>query len=191
MVIWKGEDGIELAASLETTEGCDQLWAIICGFFEGTLDLCDLELLYDDDDPSDEQQRQQQELLQRRQMQIQQQRLQEEQQMRSLHLPETISFDNLSEVEGILQVAIRHVTGKRTIAAQVLDLGLIPQILDLFRIAEDLHNLPILHQLYQVLRGIVLLNTPTVLSELFEEHHIMHVVGIFECKCARYGLVIN
>lgn len=179
VIIWKSEEGADLAVSLETVQGCEQLWEILSGFYQGSLDFAGQleEIQMDQRDLS---------LQSDKQQQIQQLRQKEELQMQSLRLPETVTFDNLAEIEGTLQVAIRHMTGKRNISAQVLDLGLIPQLLDLFRIAEDLQNIPILHQLYYIMRGIVLLNTPTVLSELFEDHHIMQVVGIFECTFDEY-----
>ena len=56
----------------------------------------------------------------------------------------------------------------------------IPKLLELFHICEDLENITGLHHLYNIFRTLFLINKASLLNIIFQEEHIVSVVGCLE-----------
>jgi len=62
----------------------------------------------------------------------------------------------------------------------VLQQEYVPQLVTLFNTVEDLENVPDLHHLFQIFKGLVLLNDTGVYEELLREDLINGVIGALE-----------
>jgi protein phosphatase-4 regulatory subunit 3 len=55
-----------------------------------------------------------------------------------------------------------------------------PKLLDIFRMCEDLENLDDLHMLFKLVRGIILLNSPSIFEKIFSDEFILDIIGALE-----------
>ncbi|KAF3334539.1 serine/threonine-protein phosphatase 4 regulatory subunit 3B-like isoform X1 [Carex littledalei] len=55
-----------------------------------------------------------------------------------------------------------------------------PKLVDIFRMSEDLDNIDGLHMMYRLVRGIILLNNPTIFDRMFSDDCIMDIIGALE-----------
>ncbi|KAL5227152.1 hypothetical protein ABZP36_015417 [Zizania latifolia] len=55
-----------------------------------------------------------------------------------------------------------------------------PKLLDIFRICEDLENLDDLHMIFKLVRGIILLNSPSIFDKIFSDEFILDIIGALE-----------
>ena len=69
---------------------------------------------------------------------------------------------------------------REKIASLVLKKDYLRQLLDLFRICEDLDDQDGLHMMYHLVRGLVLLNDASLFDELLRDSNVMDVVGALE-----------
>ncbi|KAJ4768090.1 Serine/threonine-protein phosphatase 4 regulatory subunit 3 [Rhynchospora pubera] len=60
------------------------------------------------------------------------------------------------------------------------DSDFFPKLVDLFRLSEDLENIDGLHMIYRLVRGIILLNNPSIFDRMFSDDFIMDIIGALE-----------
>ncbi|XP_024636962.1 serine/threonine-protein phosphatase 4 regulatory subunit 3 isoform X3 [Medicago truncatula] len=54
------------------------------------------------------------------------------------------------------------------------------KLMGLFRVCEDLENMDGLHMIFKIVKGIILLNSPTILERIFKEEFIVDIIGALE-----------
>ncbi|KAI5007565.1 serine/threonine-protein phosphatase 4 regulatory subunit 3B isoform X2 [Hordeum vulgare subsp. vulgare] len=60
------------------------------------------------------------------------------------------------------------------------DRDFFPKLLDIFRMCEDLENLDDLHMIFKLVRGIILLNSPSIFEKIFSDEFILDIIGALE-----------
>ncbi|VAH76483.1 unnamed protein product [Triticum turgidum subsp. durum] len=60
------------------------------------------------------------------------------------------------------------------------DRDFFPKLLDIFRMCEDLENLDDLHMIFKLVRGIILLNSPSIFDKIFSDELILDIIGALE-----------
>ncbi|KAM3349493.1 hypothetical protein ACQJBY_022454 [Aegilops geniculata] len=60
------------------------------------------------------------------------------------------------------------------------DRDFFPKLLDIFRMCEDLENLDDLHMIFKLVRGIILLNSPSIFDKIFSDEFILDIIGALE-----------
>jgi protein phosphatase-4 regulatory subunit 3 len=55
-----------------------------------------------------------------------------------------------------------------------------PKLLEIFRMCEDLENLDDLHMIFKLVRGIILLNSPSIFDKIFSDEFILGIIGALE-----------
>ncbi|KAM0867066.1 hypothetical protein ACQ4PT_042246 [Festuca glaucescens] len=60
------------------------------------------------------------------------------------------------------------------------DRDFFPKLLEIFRMCEDLENLDDLHMIFKLVRGIILLNSPSIFDKIFSDEFILDIIGALE-----------
>jgi protein phosphatase-4 regulatory subunit 3 len=95
--------------------------------------------------------------------------------------PEELPAAELGNLEELVKVvADCSPFAREKIASLVLNKGYLRQLLDLFKVCEDLEDRESLHLMYRLVRGLVLLNDASLFDELLSEENVMDVVGALE-----------
>ncbi|ONM31966.1 binding [Zea mays] len=55
-----------------------------------------------------------------------------------------------------------------------------PKIVDIFRMCEDLENIDDLHMIFKLVKGIILLNSPSIFDKIFSDEFILDIIGALE-----------
>lgn len=95
--------------------------------------------------------------------------------------PEDLPAAELGNLEELVKVmADCSPFAREKIANLVLGKGYLRQLLDIFKVCEDLDDRESLHLMYRLVRGLVLLNDASLFDELLCEQNVMDVVGALE-----------
>ncbi|KAM0893979.1 hypothetical protein ACQ4PT_024780 [Festuca glaucescens] len=62
----------------------------------------------------------------------------------------------------------------------ILKRDFFPKLLEIFRMCEDLENLDDLHMIFKLVRGIILLNSPSIFDKIFSDEFILDIIGALE-----------
>nr|CAB3473076.1 unnamed protein product [Digitaria exilis] len=60
------------------------------------------------------------------------------------------------------------------------DRDFFPKLVDMFRMCEDLENLDDLHMIFKLVKGIILLNSPSIFDKIFSDEFILDIIGALE-----------
>ncbi|XP_019056793.1 PREDICTED: serine/threonine-protein phosphatase 4 regulatory subunit 3A-like isoform X3 [Tarenaya hassleriana] len=60
------------------------------------------------------------------------------------------------------------------------DNGFFRKLMDVFKICEDLENVDGLHMIFNIIKGIILLNSPQIFEKIFGDEFIMEIIGCLE-----------
>ncbi|XP_062198148.1 uncharacterized protein LOC133900883 isoform X2 [Phragmites australis] len=60
------------------------------------------------------------------------------------------------------------------------DRDFFPKLVDIFRMCEDLENLDDLHLIFKLVKGILLLNSPSIFDKIFSDEFILDIIGALE-----------
>ncbi|CAO2173775.1 unnamed protein product [Urochloa humidicola] len=60
------------------------------------------------------------------------------------------------------------------------DRDFFPKLVDIFRTCEDLENLDDLHMIFKLVKGIILLNSPSIFDKIFSNEFILDIIGALE-----------
>lgn len=88
---------------------------------------------------------------------------------------------NLEELVAV--VADCSPFAREKIASLVMRKGYLRQLLDLFKMCEDLEDRTGLALMYRLVKGLVLLNDANLFDELLRDDNVMDVVGALEYEC--------
>lgn len=60
------------------------------------------------------------------------------------------------------------------------DRDFFPKLVDIFRTCEDLENIDDLHMIFKLVKGIILLNSPSIFDKIFSDEFILDIIGALE-----------
>uniref|UniRef100_A0A8C9WM36 SMEK homolog 1, suppressor of mek1 (Dictyostelium) n=2 Tax=Scleropages formosus TaxID=113540 RepID=A0A8C9WM36_SCLFO len=96
-----------------------------------------------------------------------------------LELP-PCELSRLEEVAELVASSLPSPLRREKLALAVENEGYIKKLLELFHVCEDLENHEGLHHLYEIIKGIFLLNRTALFEVMFSEECIMDVIGCLE-----------
>uniref|UniRef100_A0A4W5RAM3 Serine/threonine-protein phosphatase 4 regulatory subunit 3 n=1 Tax=Hucho hucho TaxID=62062 RepID=A0A4W5RAM3_9TELE len=165
LIVWSEAENYDLALSFQEKAGCDEIWEKICQV-QGK-------------DPS---------------VDITQELVDESEEERfddmsspGLELP-PCELGHLEELAELVASSLPSPLRREKLALAVENEGYIRKLLELFRQCEDLENADGLHHLYEIVKGIFLLNRTALFEVMFSEECIMDVIGCLEHDPALGGL---
>ncbi|XP_035630415.1 serine/threonine-protein phosphatase 4 regulatory subunit 3-like isoform X1 [Oncorhynchus keta] len=165
LIVWSEAENYDLALSFQEKAGCDEIWEKICQV-QGK-------------DPS---------------VDITQELVDESEEERfddmsspGLELP-PCELGHLEELAELVASSLPSPLRREKLALAVENEGYIRKLLELFRQCEDLENADGLHHLYEIVKGIFLLNRTALFEVMFSEECIMDVIGCLEHDPALDGL---
>ncbi|KPP77913.1 serine/threonine-protein phosphatase 4 regulatory subunit 3A-like [Scleropages formosus] len=157
LIVWSEAENYDLALSFQEKAGCDEIWEKICQV-QGK-------------DPS---------------VDITQELVDESEEERfddmsspGLELP-PCELSRLEEVAELVASSLPSPLRREKLALAVENEGYIKKLLELFHVCEDLENHEGLHHLYEIIKGIFLLNRTALFEVMFSEECIMDVIGCLE-----------
>uniref|UniRef100_A0AAY4BR81 Serine/threonine-protein phosphatase 4 regulatory subunit 3 n=1 Tax=Denticeps clupeoides TaxID=299321 RepID=A0AAY4BR81_9TELE len=157
LIVWSEAENYDLALSFQEKAGCDEIWEKICQV-QGK-------------DPS---------------VDITQELIDESEEERfddmsspGLELP-PCELARLEEVAELVASSLPSPLRREKLALALENESYIRKLLELFRICEDLENREGLHHLYDIIKGIFLLNRTALFEVMFSEECIMDVIGCLE-----------
>ncbi|XP_062406363.1 serine/threonine-protein phosphatase 4 regulatory subunit 3 isoform X2 [Sardina pilchardus] len=157
LIVWSEAENYDLALSFQEKAGCDEIWEKICQV-QGK-------------DPS---------------VDITQELIDESEEERfddmsspGLELP-PCELSRLEEVAELVASSLPSPLRREKLALALENEGYIRKLLELFRQCEAQGNREALHQLYDVVKGIFLLNRTALFEVMFSEECIMDVIGCLE-----------
>uniref|UniRef100_A0A8C1SXZ2 Serine/threonine-protein phosphatase 4 regulatory subunit 3 n=1 Tax=Cyprinus carpio TaxID=7962 RepID=A0A8C1SXZ2_CYPCA len=157
LIVWSEAENYDLALSFQEKAGCDEIWEKICQV-QGK-------------DPS---------------VDITQELIDESEEERfddmsspGLELP-PCELSRLEEVAELVASSLPSPLRREKLSLALENEGYIRKLLELFRVCEDLENREGLHHLYDIIKGIFLLNRTALFEVMFSEECIMDVIGCLE-----------
>ena len=96
-----------------------------------------------------------------------------------LELP-PCELNRLEDLAELVASSLPSPLRREKLALAVENEGYIRKLLELFRVCEDLENHEGLHHLYEIIKGIFLLNRTALFEVMFSEECIMDVIGCLE-----------
>uniref|UniRef100_A0A3B5L524 Serine/threonine-protein phosphatase 4 regulatory subunit 3 n=1 Tax=Xiphophorus couchianus TaxID=32473 RepID=A0A3B5L524_9TELE len=157
LIVWSEAENYDLALSFQEKAGCDEIWEKICQV-QGK-------------DPS---------------VDITQEVVDESEEERfddmsspGLELP-PCELNRLEDLAELVASSLPSPLRREKLALAVENEGYIRKLLELFRVCEDLENREGLHQLYEIIKGIFLLNRTALFEVMFSDECIMDVIGCLE-----------
>uniref|UniRef100_A0A4W3JP51 SMEK homolog 1 n=1 Tax=Callorhinchus milii TaxID=7868 RepID=A0A4W3JP51_CALMI len=157
LIVWSEADNYDLALSFQEKAGCDEIWEKICQVqgkdpsVDITQDLVDESEEERFDDMSSP----------------------------GLELP-PCELSRLEELAELVATSLPSPLRREKLALALENEGYIKKLLELFHVCEDLENVEGLHHLYEIIKGIFLLNRTALFEVMFSEECIMDVIGCLE-----------
>ncbi|KAG2588512.1 hypothetical protein PVAP13_5NG342000 [Panicum virgatum] len=88
----------------------------------------------------------------------------------------------LSNLPFILKTVLEGGISDQIRVAELItqDRDFFPKLVDMFRMCEDLENLDDLHMIFKLVKGIILLNSPSIFDKIFSDEFILDIIGALE-----------
>lgn len=96
-----------------------------------------------------------------------------------LELP-SCELSRLEEIAELVASSLPSPLRREKLALALENEGYIKKLLEIFHVCEDLENIEGLHHLYEIIKGIFLLNRTALFEVMFSEECIMDVIGCLE-----------
>uniref|UniRef100_A0A8C5RM58 SMEK homolog 1 n=1 Tax=Laticauda laticaudata TaxID=8630 RepID=A0A8C5RM58_LATLA len=157
LIVWSEAENYDLALSFQEKAGCDEIWEKICQVqgkdpsVDITQDLVDESEEERFDDMSSP----------------------------GLELP-SCELNRLEEIAELVASSLPSPLRREKLALALENEGYIKKLLEIFHVCEDLENTEGLHHLYEIIKGIFLLNRTALFEVMFSEECIMDVIGCLE-----------
>uniref|UniRef100_A0A8C4N0N7 SMEK homolog 1, suppressor of mek1 (Dictyostelium) n=1 Tax=Eptatretus burgeri TaxID=7764 RepID=A0A8C4N0N7_EPTBU len=159
LIVWSEAENYDLALSFQEKAGCDEIWEKICQV-QGK-------------DPS---------------VDITQDLLDESEEERFEELPEAVpavelppcELSKLGEIMEIVTAALPSPIRREKLALALESDNFVKKLLELFHMCEDLDNAEGLHHLFQIFKGVFLLNSTALFEIMLSDSCVMDVVGCLE-----------
>uniref|UniRef100_A0A8C6TRQ2 Serine/threonine-protein phosphatase 4 regulatory subunit 3 n=1 Tax=Neogobius melanostomus TaxID=47308 RepID=A0A8C6TRQ2_9GOBI len=157
LIVWSEAENYDLALSFQEKAGCDEIWEKICQV-QGKDP--SVEITQDVVDESEEERF-------------------DDMSSPGLELP-PCELSRLEDLAELVASSLPSPLRREKLALAVENDNYIRKILELFRVCEDLENREGLHHLYEIIKGIFLLNRTALFEVMFSEECIMDVIGCLE-----------
>ncbi|XP_061610304.1 serine/threonine-protein phosphatase 4 regulatory subunit 3 isoform X1 [Phyllopteryx taeniolatus] len=157
LIVWSEAENYDLALSFQEKAGCDEIWEKICQV-QGKDPSVDIT-----QDVVDE---------------LEEERF-DDMSSPGLELP-PCELNRLEDLAELVASSLPSPLRREKLALAVENEGYIRKLLELFRVCEDLENQEGLHHLYEIIKGIFLLNRTALFEVMFSEECIMDVIGCLE-----------
>uniref|UniRef100_A0A3P8TZU3 Serine/threonine-protein phosphatase 4 regulatory subunit 3 n=1 Tax=Amphiprion percula TaxID=161767 RepID=A0A3P8TZU3_AMPPE len=157
LIVWSEAENYDLALSFQEKAGCDEIWEKICQV-QGKDPSVDI--TQDVVDESEEERF-------------------DEMSSPGLELP-PCELNRLEDLAELVASSLPSPLRREKLALAVENEGYIRKLLELFRVCEDLENREGLHHLYEIIKGIFLLNRTALFEVMFSDECIMDVIGCLE-----------
>ncbi|XP_061890812.1 serine/threonine-protein phosphatase 4 regulatory subunit 3 isoform X2 [Entelurus aequoreus] len=157
LIVWSEAENYDLALSFQEKAGCDEIWEKICQV-QGKDPSVDIT-----QDVVDE---------------LEEERF-DDMASPGLELP-PCELSRLEDLAELVASSLPSQLRREKLALAVENEGYIRKILELFRLCEDLENQEGLHHLYEIIKGIFLLNRTALFEVMFSDECIMDVIGCLE-----------
>uniref|UniRef100_A0A3Q3DH33 Serine/threonine-protein phosphatase 4 regulatory subunit 3 n=1 Tax=Hippocampus comes TaxID=109280 RepID=A0A3Q3DH33_HIPCM len=156
LIVWSEAENYDLALSFQEKAGCDEIWEKICQV-QGKDPSVDIT-----QDVVDE---------------LEEERFDD--MSPGLELP-PCELNRLEDLAELVASSLPSPLRREKLALAVENEGYIRKLLELFRVCEDLENREGLHHLYEIIKGIFLLNRTALFEVMFSDECIMDVIGCLE-----------
>uniref|UniRef100_A0A3Q4N3K8 Serine/threonine-protein phosphatase 4 regulatory subunit 3 n=1 Tax=Neolamprologus brichardi TaxID=32507 RepID=A0A3Q4N3K8_NEOBR len=157
LIVWSEAENYDLALSFQEKAGCDEIWEKICQV-QGKDPSVDI--TQDVVDESEEERF-------------------DDMSSPGLELP-PCELNRLEDLAELVASSLPSPLRREKLALAVENEGYIRKLLELFRVCEDLENREGLHHLYEIMKGIFLLNRTALFEVMFSDECIMDVIGCLE-----------
>ncbi|XP_061560785.1 serine/threonine-protein phosphatase 4 regulatory subunit 3 isoform X1 [Phycodurus eques] len=157
LIVWSEAENYDLALSFQEKAGCDEIWEKICQV-QGKDPSVDIT-----QDVVDE---------------LEEERF-DDMSSPGLELP-PCELNRLEDLAELVASSLPSPLRREKLALAVENEGYIRKLLELFRVCEDLENQEGLHHLYEIIKGIFLLNRTALFEVMFSDECIMDVIGCLE-----------
>ncbi|XP_049613828.1 serine/threonine-protein phosphatase 4 regulatory subunit 3 isoform X1 [Syngnathus scovelli] len=157
LIVWSEAENYDLALSFQEKAGCDEIWEKICQV-QGKDPSVDIT-----QDVVDE---------------LEEERF-DDMSSPGLELP-PCELTRLEDLAELVASSLPSPLRREKLALAVENEGYIRKLLELFRVCEDLENREGLHHLYEIIKGIFLLNRTALFEVMFSDECIMDVIGCLE-----------
>ncbi|KAJ4928659.1 hypothetical protein JOQ06_004286 [Pogonophryne albipinna] len=157
LIVWSEAENYDLALSFQEKAGCDEIWEKICQV-QGKDPSVDI--TQDVVDESEEERF-------------------DDMSSPGLELP-PCELNRLEDLAELVASSLPSPLRREKLALAVENEGYIRKLLEMFRVCEDLENREGLHHLYEIIKGIFLLNRTALFEVMFSEECIMDVIGCLE-----------
>nr|XP_032820913.1 serine/threonine-protein phosphatase 4 regulatory subunit 3A-like isoform X3 [Petromyzon marinus] len=159
LIVWSEAENYDLALSFQEKAGCDEIWEKICQV-QGK-------------DPS---------------VDITQDLLDESEEERYDDMPEAApavelppcELGRLVDIAELVSTSLAMPVRREKLMLVLETEGYIKKLLELFHMCEDLENTDGLHHLFQIFKGIFLLNSTAIFEVMLSDSCVMDVVGCLE-----------
>ncbi|XP_078464684.1 serine/threonine-protein phosphatase 4 regulatory subunit 3-like isoform X7 [Lampetra planeri] len=159
LIVWSEAENYDLALSFQEKVGCDEIWEKICQV-QGK-------------DPS---------------VDITQDLLDESEEERYDDMPEAspavelppCELGRLVDIAELVSTSLSMPVRREKLMLVLETEGYIKKLLELFHMCEDLENTDGLHHLFQIFKGIFLLNSTAIFEVMLSDSCVMDVVGCLE-----------
>ncbi|GAB1302259.1 Serine/threonine-protein phosphatase 4 regulatory subunit 3A [Apodemus speciosus] len=98
---------------------------------------------------------------------------------RGLKLP-LCELSRLEEIAELVASSLPSPFRRKKLAQALENEGYVKKLLELYHVCEDLENIEGLHHLYEIIKGIFLLDRTALFEVIFSEECIMDVIGCLE-----------
>ncbi|CAJ0946870.1 unnamed protein product [Ranitomeya imitator] len=157
LIVWSEAENYDLALSFQEKAGCDEIWEKICQV-QGKDPSVDI--TQDLVDESEEERF-------------------EDMSSPGLELP-SCELSRLEEIAEVVASSLPSPLRREKLSLSLENEGYIKKLLELFHVCEDLENAEGLHHLYEIIKGIFLLNRTALFEVMFSEDCIMDIIGCLE-----------
>uniref|UniRef100_A0A672GSD9 Serine/threonine-protein phosphatase 4 regulatory subunit 3 n=1 Tax=Salarias fasciatus TaxID=181472 RepID=A0A672GSD9_SALFA len=157
LIVWSEAENYDLALSFQEKAGCDEIWEKICQV-QGKDPSVDI--TQDVVDESEEERF-------------------DDMSSPGLELP-PCELNRLEDLAELVASSLPSPLRREKLALAVENEGYIRKLLELFRVCEDLENREGLHHLYEIIKGIFLLNRTALFEVMFSDECIMDIIGCLE-----------
>lgn len=89
-------------------------------------------------------------------------------------------LSKLDEISELFNSVLPSPVRREKLALAIEQDNYIKKLVDLFHMCEDLENLDGLHQLYDILKSLFMMNKPSLLEVLFSDDMLFEVIGCLE-----------
>ena len=89
-------------------------------------------------------------------------------------------LSELDEIADLFSVSMQSLVRRDQLARAIEDSDYIPKLVELFKTLEDLENREGLAKLYEIVKGIFMLNRNSLFDTMIQESYVLDIIGCLE-----------